>query len=151
MPENDWDCILGSVTEEVLEAMFFTSVYGPADASPPDGEPHVSAHLTFRGSPCGAMTLSLTEPAARTLAASFLAAEPDEPLASSQLGGVVCELTNMICGSLLSRVESQTHFQLSSPELLPDGAALPACPPNQSLDLGDGMLALWLTLENHAG
>jgi hypothetical protein len=57
----------------------------------------------------------------------------------------------MICGSLLSRVKTEQHIRLSSPELWPEDAALPAEPPSQSLDLGDGTIDLWLAVEEHAG
>ena len=35
----------------------------------------------------------------------------------AQIGQVVCELTNMLCGSVLSRIEKDTLFDLSSPRL----------------------------------
>jgi CheY-specific phosphatase CheX len=151
MSESNWDHVLATATEEVLETMFFTSTYGAAQAAEPDAAPRIAARLTFEGTPCGAMTLSVTEAAARTLTANFLAAEPDDSVLASQLDAVVCELANMICGAVLSRVESQAHFHLFSPQLLPSESLLPSGPPNQSLDLGDGTLNLWLTLETHAG
>ena len=150
MSESNWDGILATAAEEVLETMFFTSIYGPG-ACAQDAEPRLAAQLVFEGTPCGALTLSVAEPSAQSLASNFLAAECDERLPAAQLGAVVCELANMICGALLSRVESETHFRLSKPELLEAGAAYPEGPANQSLDLGDGTLDLWLRLENHAG
>jgi CheY-specific phosphatase CheX len=154
MPDNEWDEILVAAAEEVLETMFFTGVYGPAEAGASLAGQHLTARLTFEGTPSGALTLSISEPAGRTLAANFLASEEDEPLPAAQLGSVVCELANMICGSLLSRVTSEDHFRLSSPEPLADDAAYPPRQPNQSLlvgeGLGDGTIDLWLTLEHHA-
>ena len=151
MPENDWGSVVGAVTEEVLETMFFTCVCGPAEPGALAGEPRLTAHLTFQGSPCGAFTLSLAEPAARTLAANFVAHETEDAPPAPEVGAVVCELANMICGAVLSRVESDSHFRLSSPELLPEASALPSAPPDQSLDLGDGVLEVWLSVEDHAG
>lgn len=155
MPDSEWDEMLTAAAGEVLETMFFTGVYGfaPAGASP--AEPHVAARLSFQGTPSGALMLWVSEPAARTLAANFLAAEENDPLPPSQLGCVVCELANMICGSMLSRVKAEEHFRLSSPELLPQGAPYPSGQPNQSLslgeDVGEGVIHLWLALEHHAG
>lgn len=150
MPDNEWDGMLAAAASEVLETMFFTDVWGPAQEDAPDDEPRVAARLSFAGTPGGALTLSVSEPAVRTLAANFLALDNDDPLPAAQLGGVVLELANMICGSLLSRVGTETHFRLSSPELLPAGAGRPPGAPSQSLDLGEGTIDLWLDLEPHA-
>lgn len=154
MPDSEWDALLAAAAGEVLETMFFTSVYGPAEPGGSPAEPRVAARLGFEGTPSGALTLSVSESAVRALAANFLAPDEDDPLPVSQLGCVVCELANMICGSLLSRVNSEEHFRLSSPEILPEGAAGPPGQPNQSLSLGeevsDGAIDLWLALEPHA-
>jgi len=154
MQDSEWDEMLALATGEVLETMFFTAVYGPAETGGHPAEPRMSARLSFEGTPSGTLTLRVSEPAVRALAANFLASDEDDPLPVSQLGCVVCELANMICGSLLSRVKTEEHFWLSSPELLPEGAAFPPDPPNQSLslgeDVGDGTVDLWLALVHHA-
>lgn len=150
MLDGEWDEMLAAAAGEVLETMFFTGICGPAEAGAPEAEPRLAAHLSFAGTPGGALTVSLSQPAARSLAANFLAVEADEPLPDSQLGSVVCELANMICGSLLSRVKTEEHFRLSSPELVPAGADCLQRPPSQSFDLGDGRIDLWLVRELHA-
>ncbi|MGA2575186.1 MAG: chemotaxis protein CheX [Bryobacteraceae bacterium] len=154
MPDIEWDEMLAAATGEVLETMFFTDVYGPAPAGASAGEPRVAASLGFEGTPSGALTLSVSEPAVRALASNFLGSEEDDPLPPAQLGSVVCELANMICGSLLSRVKVEEHFRLTSPELLPADACPPG-PPSQSLAMGeaeaDGTIDIWLALEPHAG
>ena len=154
MPDSEWDDLLAAAAGEVLETMFFTCTYGPAQPGGSPDEPRVAARLGFEGTPSGALTLSVSEPAVRALAANFLAPDEDDPLPAAQLGCVVCELANMICGSLLSRVKSEERFRLSSPELLPESAACPPGPPTQSLSLGedvaDGTLDLWLAMEPHA-
>ena len=147
MPDNQWDEILAAAAGEVLETMFFAGVYGPAEPGASLTGRHLAARLGFEGTPSGALTLSISEPAVRALAANFLAADDDAAPPVSQLGSVVCELANIVCGSLLSRVKTEEHFRLSSPELLPEGAACPPVPPNQSLDVGDGNIDLWLALD----
>jgi len=153
MPDSEWDEMLAASLREVLETMFFTCVYGPAQPGGSSAVPRMAARLSFEGTPSGALSLSVPEPAVRALAANFLAREPDDPLPSSQLGCVVCELANMICGSLLSRVKTEEHFRLSNPELLPAGAACPPGPPTQSLAVEEGLggaaIDLWLVLEHH--
>jgi len=149
MFENQWEQMLSTAAEQVLETMFFTAVYGFAPEGEPD-TPRFAARLGFEGTPSGALTIGISLPAAHTLAANFLAVDGEDGLTDAQVGGVICELANMICGALLSRVESEEHFRLSSPELLPADAAPAACQHRRSLDLGDGTLDLWLAVENHA-
>jgi CheY-specific phosphatase CheX len=116
---------LSASVEEVLERMFFVRSF---DDAPGDGEPRwISAGLRFEGDPPGAMQLRLSAAAARSIAADFLAAE-EADLTEAQVEEVICELANMICGSVLSRVESQTTFRLSSPWIEQPGQARPEGP-----------------------
>jgi CheY-specific phosphatase CheX len=82
--------------------------------------------LTFEGEPSGALFLSLSAPAARQIAADFLGID-ESAVSAAQTADVVCELANMICGSVLSRVESAARFRLASPRVLPAVRELPAC------------------------
>ncbi len=157
MPDSEWNEMLAAATGEVLETMFFTGIYGPVQAGASLTGAYVAARLCFDGTPSGALTLTVSEAAVRALAANFLASDEDAPPPVSQLGRVVCELANMICGSLLSRMKAEEHFRLSSPELLADGAPALARPPSQSLALSnaigdgpDGAIDLWLALEQNA-
>ncbi len=108
--------VLQQSVEDVLEKMFFIRSLGDAEEGPglPEGE--VTAHLSFDGEPSGSLTLRVTREAARSISADFLGAE-EEDLNEQQVGEVVCELANMICGSVLSRVESAVTFRLAQPEL----------------------------------
>lgn len=109
---------LAESLDDVLEKMFFVRSLGePQDAA---GEPAVTAHLTFDGDPPGWLTLRVTAAAARSVAADFLGEEESE-LSERQIGEVVCELANMICGSVLSRVERNATFRLSTPRLIAPG------------------------------
>jgi CheY-specific phosphatase CheX len=116
MPDTDFDRALRDSVREVLEKMFFVQ---PLDAPFQDTETaggDVAVKLTFDGSPSGALTLCVSHSAARQIAADFLGADQAD-LSSSQIHEVVCELANMICGSVLSRVESTATFRLSKPEV----------------------------------
>lgn len=100
---------------EVLEAMCFTSVEGSAD----DGEGGVQAdwicgELDFVGYPNGAFGIAVPPQTAAIVAANFLG-DDDSELSEGQIIEVVCELTNMICGSLLSHLDPQKAFTLSPP------------------------------------
>ncbi len=99
-----------------MEKMFFIECLGePLEFV---SGPEVVAHLTFEGDPSGALTLRVTAGAARSVAADFLGAEESD-LSEQQIGDVVSELANMICGSVLSRVESSTTFRLAAPRIVP--------------------------------
>ena len=104
---------LHEAVEDVLEKMFFAEA-APMDAETGPPEELVAARVDFEGSPSGRLNLRITVPAARALAADFLGEEASD-LSPDATAEVIGELANMICGSLLSRVESDTAFRLSAP------------------------------------
>lgn len=104
---------LAEAAEEVLETMFFATVMGEAADSP--GEAGVAARVVFRGNPSGAVTVAACPEAARTLASAFLAIEEAE-VSAEHAREVVCEMANMLCGSILSRLHPDTIFELLHPE-----------------------------------
>ncbi len=136
--------LLAASAAEVLETMFFTAVGGQPgeEQAPPEW---ISAALEFRGEPGGRFRVGASRQAARALAASFLGLDESE-VSGEQVGEVICELANMICGSVVSRLESGTTIQLLHPELV-EGP-----PPETArvLPLEEGLLAVWLELETPA-
>jgi CheY-specific phosphatase CheX len=110
---------------DVLEKMFFATPLEEPDesGSPADG---IAVELAFEGEPSGTLFLSMSTPAAGRIAADFLGLDESE-VSTAQTTDVVCELANMICGSVLSRVESTVRFRLASPRVLPAVRELPAC------------------------
>lgn len=141
----DYGCVSEAVNK-VLETMFFSVPLGSSE--PETGAPVLEARLAFHGRPGGTFLLSLSAPSARMLAADFLGEEP-ETLTDSAPGHAVCELANMICGTLLSQVASEVSFQLDAPELVAPGAEnahLPETPPavQRSFQLENGILTVTL-------
>lgn len=154
-----WGCLvnesvmlraLRNSVHEVLEKMFFAQVLeeepcsGPPIPLRPAG---ITARVTFQGEPPGALTMRITSAAARSIAADFLGHDP-ETVSHRQITEVVCELANMICGSLLSRVEGATTFNLSAPQIVP-----PAAEPDggsaitfYAADLSNGTLTVAVTI-----
>ena len=116
MSERNLDRLISDSVSAVLETMFFSSPLGPAE--PETGPAVLEARLAFRGSPSGQLGLRISMPSARLLAAGFLG-EDEDALTGAQPGQVVCEMANMMCGSLLSKLESSERFDLATPELLP--------------------------------
>jgi len=123
MEKLDAQSALAAAVEEVLETMCFTlllsssALSGPEAAVPGAGFSNpVTAVLQFEGSPSGEFRLSVPLTVARGVGSGFLGREPGE-VSDCQAGEVVCELANMFCGSVLSRLEAETIFHLSHPEL----------------------------------
>jgi CheY-specific phosphatase CheX len=117
MPELQFQRALHDSVQEVLEKMFFVEALDepPDQTESQDGD--MAVELSFEGAPSGALTLRVSSAAARQIAADFLG-QDESGLSSAQVGEVVCELANMICGSVLSRSESTTTFRLAAPRLL---------------------------------
>jgi len=124
MPESFLERVLHESLVDVLEKMFFISILDQApDTVALPVQEDIAVRLSFEGKPSGSLTVELNRFVARSIAADFLGAEPDE-LSDSQVGEVMCELANMICGSVLSRVENAVTFRLGAPAI-----AAPEPPP----------------------
>src|ERR1041384_8232990 len=112
MSVNDLAGHLRPACEEVLETMFFTSVMQDAEPSP---ELLCGAGLRFSGSPSGSFQVRTSTVAAPGLAAGFLG-DAESDITAERAGEVVCELANMLCGSVLSCMDRAAIFELSQPE-----------------------------------
>lgn len=151
MPEPALLPALDTAVKEVLERMFFVETEDAADSRPAAGADTVAVRLAFEGEPSGWLRLQVAPPLARSLAADFLGMHEGE-VSASQVESVVCELANMICGSLLSRVESKTTFRLCPP------SRQPASPPEdeaggaitRTVDAAGGILTVILKTESPA-
>jgi CheY-specific phosphatase CheX len=138
MQISNFDLLVNSSASEVLETMFFTGVLGETENLPTDP---ITTRLNFRGTPSGSFGLSLSQDSSRQIAAGFLA-EDEQEISQERVDEVVCELTNMLCGSLLSKIESEATFELSHPELAP----LPDNPEYSSnFEIENGTLGVWMT------
>jgi hypothetical protein len=124
---------------DVLETMFFTSAIPVEEAQ--TEQPSFEVRVQFRGSPSGVFFLNLGARMATALAAGFLGMD-DADVGPMEAAQVACEMANMVCGSVLSRAESDTGFELSSPMLVepePDTGANPDLRAHFQLDLGDAI------------
>ena len=98
--------------------MFFIDVLGEVAEPPPQPET-VTVQVNFAGDPPGYFQMCIARPAANAVAADFLG-EDLELLSDRQSTDVTLELANMICGAVLSRIESRGAFRLGSPEVVAD-------------------------------
>jgi hypothetical protein len=118
------------VMAEVMEAMFFTDAELAACEHAWLGLARC-ARIRFEGSHFGEMLLGVSTEAAEPIAASFLGLDPME-LTDAQRGQVIQELSNILCGAILSKLWPESKLALSSPELTlwqewPNGGALHHC------------------------
>lgn len=132
--------MLASAASEVLEAMFFAEVLGPASPAALDTSGLLTVELEFRGSPSGLFQMALPDSTARSIAATFLGEEECD-IVDAQSESVTCELLNMIAGAALSKLESEVTFVLCQPHRVEPAGEFPSKQAVQcSLELENGFL-----------
>jgi len=109
--------IIRLTTAEVLETMFFTEAE-PAACEHAWLPSAPCARVRFEGSHFGEMLLAVSAEAADPIAASFLGLDPME-LTDPQRGQMIQELTNILCGAMLSKLWPESRLAIGSPELMP--------------------------------
>lgn len=103
--------------EEVLETMFFLTVEQEVDWADVAAKEHLFAEMDFQGAAEGRLELAVSADLAPMLASGFFGKDESE-LSEAEIRGVVCELANMLCGSVLSRLESGSLFALGAPQMM---------------------------------
>jgi CheY-specific phosphatase CheX len=148
MRASDFSPLVSVCCAEVLESMYFTTVL---EASSHPGQnratkdDEVAYWLRFQGEVHGSFGLSLDTAMARMLAANFLG-EQEEALTEVEVAEVVGELTNMLCGSIVSRLEGTSKFALTHPEpFIHKPADLDILTTDFETD--NGMVHTWLTID----
>jgi CheY-specific phosphatase CheX len=138
---------LSGAVANVLERMFFLEVLGEAAEPPPEAET-VTVDLSFEGDPPGRFRMRISRPAANTVAADFLG-EDAGSLTDRQSTEVTLELANMICGAVLSRIESSASFRLGTPQIAAGdtGKQRPAEETRYTVDTGSGALTVAIQME----
>jgi hypothetical protein len=136
--------VLANSAEEALQVMFFTQVLRrrPANEIPiqaSDGtieRPYLAVRLCFLGTgktdsssreprfipaeaarPGGHLDVEVSREGAQWIASSFLAAD-DGSVPPHRVADVICELTNVVCGSVMSNIASESGFSMLSPEVM---------------------------------
>jgi CheY-specific phosphatase CheX len=138
---------LSSAVVEVLDCMFFLEVLGEVAEPPPEAET-VTVQVSFDGDPPGDFQMRISRPAANAVAADFLGEDP-ESLTDRQSTDVTLELANMICGAVLSRIESRAAFRLGSPQMVVDdgGKRGSAEETRCTVETGKGALTVAIQME----
>jgi CheY-specific phosphatase CheX len=108
--------MIRKIAAEVLETMFFTEAE-LANCEHIWLDSALCARIQFEGSHLGEMLLGVSREAADPIAASFLGLDPME-LTETQRGQVIQELSNILCGAMLSHLWAESKLALSPPELM---------------------------------
>jgi CheY-specific phosphatase CheX len=139
-------CALRDSVKDVLEKMFFVQTLGESHLDGPAFGDQITAQVIFAGQPPGALTMRVTSAAARQIAADFLGVDEQE-VSDLRVAEVVCELANMICGSVLSRMESDSAFHLSTPQIVPSPESTATSPYSTvyGVELANGRLGVSVT------
>ncbi|MEO8594801.1 MAG: chemotaxis protein CheX [Candidatus Solibacter sp.] len=106
---------LSAAVADVLESMFFLETVVREEEANAAAD-SIDVEIGFEGNPPGRFEMRLAAGAANAIAADFLG-EDGESLSEQQRMDVTLELANMICGSVLSRLESSALFRLGSPRI----------------------------------
>lgn len=146
MPMVERGSIIAEATADVLESMCFIEVLGDIPEMRSPGADWISAKLYFNGPRSGELGISAAPSTVKELAANFLGEDPTQ-LDSPECLEFLCELSNMICGSLLGRLKQESIYILSHPINSP---YLPNSQPNctfKTFRVDGGELFVWLSVE----
>jgi hypothetical protein len=89
-----------------------------ATAQPEDGgSDWLSACVDFNGPITGRLELTMPDPLARHLCASFSGEDTPEGIGEADLVDFTGELANMMCGTWLTRARRHDAFSLASPRV----------------------------------
>jgi CheY-specific phosphatase CheX len=126
---------------EVLEMMFFTLPESEPESGGPPCALEQCCEAIFEGSMEGRMRLSITEGCANILAAAFLGKDEGE-ISQAERESMLAELTNMICGATMSRLEPSGRLRIRPPAIVRECHSCPS--PWLRIPLEGGSLALAL-------
>jgi hypothetical protein len=130
--------------------MFFIGVEGATSEAPEAGA-CLWFQVGFRGSPPGTFQLGLPAMASGSIASAFLGVASEDDLEDHDAENVLLELTNVICGNALSRLESDSSFDLEAPvSIPPPGPVAPIGTTRCLVQTDLGTMELRLSLETSA-
>jgi CheY-specific phosphatase CheX len=138
MSPAEVDRALTRCTGRVLETMCYSDPLPITGLE--EGQPLIHAELKFHGTYEGVFHLDVTEQAGRSLATTFLGA--DEEVPAPQMASVICELTNMICGSMLSTLDGRADIHLDAPELVDNSAPRSGSATSRAFEIDNGQMAV---------
>ena len=110
--------IILDASKEVFETMIFMDVEKYEDESFNVYGPSVMGVITFKGQVDGCLTIYTTEACSNAIAKNMLGMEPDEEMSRSEMSDAIGEVTNMVMGSIKTRMqEFYPDFEVSIPSV----------------------------------
>jgi Chemotaxis phosphatase CheX len=144
MQTTEYEASLEGAAMEVLESMFFMTVTGSLELPVGLEGDWVRVKLHFDGHRSGDFGVCAPYATARMIAGNFLA---DDESDVSQIREVFGELSNMICGTFLMRLDGDSAHDLSHPECDLTPIQLQGSTASKNLQLDEGSLCIWTNLE----
>ncbi len=99
------DELLLDAAKEVFNTMIFMSIEKSGHSTQDTNDDTILGSITFQGNMEGCLALTYNMPCAKSVAANMLAMEPDEQISNAEIADAIGEVTNMIMGSLKSRLQ----------------------------------------------
>lgn len=141
---------LTGAARDVLNVMFFSDIVEEGCDFETARPFPIQVRVRFGGDRRGEFRMEVDETAAAGLAVSFLGSDPVTRPNAREIGEVMGELGNMICGAFLSRFVQEGMFTLSAPEVVrPAVEDLPGL--RQGLAIMEGRMELRVHWESAAG
>ena len=150
MPETISGSLLADCASQILERMFFATVFDDVSEPVIPAGPMLGALVSFTGPRHGVLAIAMESETAKTLTMDFLGLATKDGLDAEKVNDTVGELANMVCGATLSRFDDEGLFFLAHPvcgshavEMAISGEGV-----RRLLDIGEGTLAVCLKIEN---
>jgi chemotaxis protein CheX len=105
--------------KEVFETMIFMDIQETCDPQQHIEDDSLIGSITFKGKIEGCLAISCNTTCAKTIATNMLGLSPTDTISEGEICDAVGEVTNMVMGSIKSRIESQTgELQVSIPTVV---------------------------------
>lgn len=112
------ETLLESV-KEVFETMIFMSVEKAPDDAPQIEDNAIMGLITFKNGLKGCLTICCSEKCARTIAINMLGMNPQDDIDAAGIKDAFGEVTNMVMGSIKSRIQdNSSNLQVSIPTII---------------------------------
>ena len=105
--------------KEVFETMIFMDIEESCEPEEKIEDDSLLGSITFKGNIEGCLGIRCGMPCARTIAANMLGMDPGEEISQPEICDAIGEVSNMVLGSIKSRIqESAGELQVSIPTVV---------------------------------
>lgn len=105
--------------KEVFETMIFMEIELAEATSEPQETSSIQGSITFKGALEGCLVIALSESCAKVVGRNMLALEPEAPISQEEVCDAIGEVSNMVMGSIKSRLQdSCPDIEVSIPSVV---------------------------------